>query len=93
MSTSPPDYHHHPELLTPLEQGILDEYHKLLLNLQSISSGIAKLADAPVADIMESLRALERKSGLVFTLLKASVYKMVLMHQLNEEGAEGETMD
>lgn len=39
----------------------------------------------PLGDIMDSLRALERKSGLVFTLFKASVYKMVLMQEMEED--------
>jgi DASH complex subunit DAD3 len=51
------------------------------------------MADAPIANILDSLRGLERKSGLVFTLLKASVYSMVLQQQLDveghEEGSEG----
>jgi len=48
---------------------------------------------------MDSLRLLERKTGLVFTLLKASVYSMVLQQQLDtegqghEEGAGGDEMD
>jgi len=51
---------------------------------------------------MDSLRELERKTGLVFTLLKASVYSLVLQQELGEqenkyaeEGASevgGETM-
>jgi len=49
---------------------------------------------------MDSLRLLERKTGLVFTLLKASVYSMVLQQQLDTEGqgheegvAGGDEMD
>jgi DASH complex subunit DAD3 len=48
---------------------------------------------------MDALRTLERKTGLVFTLLKASVYSMVLQQQLEmgeapveEEQGEGEEM-
>lgn len=39
---------------------------------------------------MDSLRALERKTGLVFTLLKASVYSMVLQQQMDTEGDNGD---
>ena len=39
---------------------------------------------------MESLRALERKTGLVFTLLKASVYSMVLQQEMETEGDDDE---
>jgi DASH complex subunit DAD3 len=35
---------------------------------------------------MDSLRELERKTALVFTLLKTSVYSMVLQQQLDMEG-------
>jgi DASH complex subunit DAD3 len=41
--------------------------------------------------MMDALRTLERKTGLVFTLLKASVYSMVLQQQLDTEGEEGYT--
>ena len=34
---------------------------------------------------MDSLRMLERKTGLVFTLFKASVYSMVLQQQMDTE--------
>ena len=47
------------------------------------------MAGTPTAAILDSLRGLERKTGLVFTLLKASVYSMVLQQQLDVEGREG----
>jgi len=93
MSTTPP--HHTPAsgpgLLTPLEQEILDEYTRLLHNMNSLSTSIAEIAGTPTAKILDSLRGLERKTGLVFTLLKASVYSMVLQQQLDVEGREGES--
>ncbi|KAG0642020.1 DASH complex subunit Dad3-domain-containing protein [Tuber brumale] len=92
MSTTPP--HHSPSsgpsLLTPLEQEILDEYSRLLHNMNNLSTSIATIAGTPTAKILDSMRGLERKTGLVFTLLKASVYSMVLQQQLDVEGREGE---
>ena len=62
----------------------------LFTNPPQLSSATAALADTPAADIMDGLRTLERKTGLVFTLLKASVYSMVLQQQLEgEEGGDG----
>ncbi|CUS14352.1 unnamed protein product [Tuber aestivum] len=91
MSTTPPHYPAPgPGLLTPLEQEILDEYTRLLHNMNNLSTSIAAIAGTPTAKILDSLRGLERKTGLVFTLLKASVYSMVLQQQLDVEGREGE---
>ncbi len=45
-------------------------------------------ADGSLPVILDNLRGLERKMGLVFTLLKASVYSIVLQQQIwsGEEG-------
>ncbi|KAF8417072.1 DASH complex subunit Dad3-domain-containing protein, partial [Tirmania nivea] len=75
--------------LTPLEQEVLDEYARLLNNMDQLSASIASLATAPTAQLLDSLRELERKTGLVFTLLKASVYSIVLQQQLEDEGQMG----
>ncbi|KAI5795775.1 DASH complex subunit Dad3 [Geopyxis carbonaria] len=83
MSTSTPPVP--AVLLTPLEQEVLDEYQRLLSNLQTLNNEIAELADAPASEVMENLRALERKTSLVFTLLKASVYSLILQQQLEGE--------
>jgi hypothetical protein len=50
-----------------------------------MSDRIAGLSDIAAGDLMESLRGLERKMGLVSTLLKTSVYRMVLMQELDGE--------
>ncbi|KAF8435549.1 DASH complex subunit Dad3, partial [Terfezia claveryi] len=72
--------------LSPLEQEVLDEYTRLLNNMDQLSASIASLATSPAAHILDALRELERKTGLVFTLLKASVYSIVLQQQLEDEG-------
>ncbi|KAF2739864.1 hypothetical protein EJ04DRAFT_421181, partial [Polyplosphaeria fusca] len=73
------------ETLTPLEQEVLDEYARLLGNLNNMSTLLATLAANPSAEILDSLRGLERKTSLVFTLLKASVYSIVLNQQIMDE--------
>ncbi|MCJ1455055.1 hypothetical protein MMC28_005409 [Mycoblastus sanguinarius] len=60
-------------------------------NPQQLSNILSSLADRPTAEILDGLRMLERKTSLVCTLLKASVYSIVLQQQIygGEEG-EGE---
>ncbi|KAI9874217.1 MAG: hypothetical protein M1830_010051 [Pleopsidium flavum] len=72
--------------LTPLEQEILNEYTRLLSNLNLLSTSLSALSNTPTAEILDSLRLLERKTSLVFTLLKASVYSIVLQQQIREGG-------
>ena len=49
------------------------------------------MASQPTTEILDGLRDLERKTSLVFTLLKASVYSIVLQQQIFGEGnADGE---
>jgi DASH complex subunit DAD3 len=90
--------------LSPLEQEVLDEYAKLVGNLDDVRkhhlsqhplgaslkpfqlSGIlAELAANPSIEILDSLRGLERKTATVFTLLKASVYSIVLQQEIRDE--------
>ncbi|KAK8227823.1 DASH complex subunit Dad3-domain-containing protein, partial [Phyllosticta paracitricarpa] len=77
------------ETLSPLEQEVLDEYARLLGNLNDLSSLLSTLAENPSAEILDALRGLERKTSLVYTLLKASVYSIVLQQQIFGEGEEG----
>ena len=49
------------------------------------------MAGKPTAEILDGLRQLERKTSLVFTLMKASVYSIVLETEFkggNEVGSE-----
>ncbi|KAK3069035.1 hypothetical protein LTR53_012949 [Teratosphaeriaceae sp. CCFEE 6253] len=77
--------------LSPLEQEVLDEYAKLAGNLDNLSNILAELAVNPSVEILEALRGLERKTTTVFTLLKASVYSIVLQQEIfgDDEGAGG----
>ncbi|KAK4122696.1 hypothetical protein N657DRAFT_575358 [Parathielavia appendiculata] len=71
-----------PPELTPLEQEVLDEYERLAENMRKMATLLDHLATAPATDILDGLRELERKTSLVFTLLKASVYSIVLQQEI-----------
>lgn len=47
------------------------------------------LASNPTTDILDGLRELERKTSLAFTLLKASVYSIVLQQEIDWGGGAG----
>ncbi|KAI1964783.1 hypothetical protein LOZ58_001473 [Ophidiomyces ophidiicola] len=69
-------------LLSPLEQEVLDEYARLLENMTKLSDSLAYLASQPAGETLDALRLLERKTATVYTLLKASVYSIVLQQQI-----------
>lgn len=50
-----------------------------------LSTLLADLASRPSAEILDALRGLERKTSTVFTLLKASVYSIVLQQEIMED--------
>lgn len=54
-----------------------------------MSSLLLTLSNNPSAAILDGLRGLERKTSLVFTLLKASVYSIVLNQQIDTDNDEG----
>jgi len=51
-----------------------------------MSTSLNALSNSPTAEVLDSLRLLERKTSLVFTLLKASVYSIVLQQQIYSGG-------
>ncbi|KAH8907046.1 hypothetical protein BR93DRAFT_968596 [Coniochaeta sp. PMI_546] len=75
--------------LSPLEQEVLDEYERLAENMKKLATQLDDLASAPATDILDGLRELERKTSLVFTLLKASVYSIVLQQEIDWGGQPG----
>ncbi|KAL2864654.1 DASH complex subunit DAD3 family protein [Aspergillus lucknowensis] len=77
-------------LVTDLEQEVLDEYARLLGNVNKLSTRLADLADSPSSMTLDGLRQLERKTATVCTLLKASVYSIVLQQQIFNEGEEAQ---
>ncbi|RAH69648.1 DASH complex subunit DAD3 family protein, partial [Aspergillus aculeatinus CBS 121060] len=81
-------------LVTDLEQEVLDEYARLLGNVNAmrgakLSTKLADLAGSPASMTLDGLRHLERKTATVCTLLKASVYSIVLQQQMINE-SEGQ---
>ncbi|KAL3470938.1 DASH complex subunit Dad3-domain-containing protein [Aspergillus californicus] len=105
LSTTPPsepptDFHtenpllrpSHP-LVTDLEQEVLDEYTRLLGNVNKLSTKLSDLADSPTSITLDGLRQLERKTATVCTLLKASVYSIVLQQQIVNEGEQQQQQD
>jgi len=48
------------------------------------------MARKPTVEILDGLRQLERKTSLVFTLLKASVYSIVLQQEIYSGGQGGQ---
>lgn len=57
--------------------------------LLQLASLLDHLASNPSTDILDGLRDLERKTSLAFTLLKASVYSIVLQQEI-DWGAGGD---
>ncbi|KAI1322948.1 DASH complex subunit Dad3-domain-containing protein [Xylariaceae sp. FL0255] len=72
-----------PPELSPLEQEVLEEYERLAENMKKLASVLDTMANQPTAEILDGLRELERKTSLVFTLLKASVYSIVLQQEID----------
>ncbi|KKA30111.1 hypothetical protein TD95_003061, partial [Thielaviopsis punctulata] len=74
-----------PPELTPLEQEVLDEYERLSDNMKKLASVLEDLAANPSTAILDNLRDLERKTSLVFTALKSSVYNIILQQEMQQQ--------
>ncbi|EPS32575.1 hypothetical protein PDE_07535 [Penicillium oxalicum 114-2] len=75
-------------LVSDLEQEVLDEYTRLLRNVNQLSEKVGLLAGSPASMTLDGMRLLERKTATVCTLLKASVYSIVLQQQIWNESEE-----
>ncbi|PYH37870.1 DASH complex subunit DAD3 family protein [Aspergillus neoniger CBS 115656] len=92
-------------LVSSLEQEVLDEYTRLLGNVNKalhtttrmltippngikLSTKLSTLAESPTTLTLDGLRGLERQTATVCTLLKASVYSIVLQQQIFNESEE-----
>ncbi|RYP11964.1 hypothetical protein DL767_011533 [Monosporascus sp. MG133] len=82
MDTQAPSSLLSPPELSPLEQEVLEEYERLAENMKKLATILDAMADRPATEILDGLRELERKTSLVFTLLKASVYSIVLQQEI-----------
>ncbi|OLL27140.1 DASH complex subunit dad3 [Neolecta irregularis DAH-3] len=82
-----------PSPITELEQTVLDQYSRLAASLERLNGLIQDLAGQPTTQILDSLRELERKTGLVFTFFKASVYSIMMQEEAREQAAAQYTHD
>ncbi|KAL7812490.1 DASH complex subunit Dad3 domain-containing protein [Trichoderma gracile] len=82
-----------PPELSPLEQEVLEEYDRLATNMRTLANLLDDLASNPTVGILDGLRELERKTSLAFTLLKASVYSIVLQQEIDWGGGGGDGGD
>jgi len=62
----------------------------LLIGRLQLSTVLSSLAERPTAEVLDGLRMLERKTSLVCTLLKASVYSIVLQQQIYGDEGQGQ---
>jgi DASH complex subunit DAD3 len=60
-----------------------------MCTVPQLAAHLDNLASAPASEILDGLRELERKTSLVFTLLKASVYSIVLQQEIDWGGQQG----
>ncbi|KAK9462550.1 DASH complex subunit Dad3-domain-containing protein [Lipomyces oligophaga] len=80
--------------LTPVQAELLEEYKTLIHNLNALSEGLKRLEKQPTSEILEKLRVLERKTAVVFMLIKASVYSVFVEQRydsavVDEDGHAG----
>ncbi|TFK54672.1 hypothetical protein OE88DRAFT_1673790 [Heliocybe sulcata] len=80
-------YDGHPGL-TQLEADVLWEYAKLNQNIRDLIVRTRQLSEGPDQDLLERLRVLERKMGMVMTLFKVSAWGVI-----NEQPAADEASD
>lgn len=61
----------------------------LTITYHQLAALLDHLAGQPTTEILDSLRELERKTALVFTLLKTSVYNIVLLQGIEWDDGGG----
>ncbi|KAH9857230.1 DASH complex subunit Dad3-domain-containing protein [Lenzites betulinus] len=69
-------YEGHPNL-SELEAEVLWQYAKLSQNVKELIAETRRVSEAPDEKLLQQLRALEVKMGLVLTLFKASVWAVI----------------
>ncbi len=86
------NYAQSPFPLTKTEISILTEYQKLARNMNLLSNQIETLINpgTPTPLLLDRLRGLEVKVGLVFTLFKTSLYNMFLQREEDIEQRQRE---
>ncbi|AJQ15909.1 ADE_G0004170.mRNA.1.CDS.1 [Saccharomyces cerevisiae] len=83
--------------LSPLQQEVLDKYKQLSLDLKALDETIKELnysqhrqqhsqqETVSPDEILQEMRDIEVKVGLVGTLLKGSVYSLILQRKQEQE--------
>ncbi|CAD6600749.1 BJ4_G0018910.mRNA.1.CDS.1 [Saccharomyces cerevisiae] len=83
--------------LSPLQQEVLDKYKQLSLDLKALDETIKELnylqhrqqhsqqETVSPDEILQEMRDIEVKIGLVGTLLKGSVYSLILQRKQEQE--------
>lgn len=86
--------------LSVLERQVLMQYQSLALKLHRLAEEIQTLhKSTPVADfqsgqateLLQNMRGLERKVGLVHTLFRTAVYSLLLQNEESRTEAASET--
>ncbi|KAI3625472.1 hypothetical protein CBS9595_000833 [Malassezia furfur] len=79
--------------LSPNEQALLGEYARLAQTLRRVAALSTQLsASTTHANVLNDLRIVERKMGLVLTLFKASVWAIVVQQSDDQDEAEWEEL-
>ncbi|CAG98272.1 Dad3 [Kluyveromyces lactis] len=75
--------------LTPLQRSVLDKYRFLAESLRELSETLSDLnnthEDSKPEAILQEMREIEVKISLVSTLLKGSVYSLVIQRRMDHQ--------
>ncbi|CCE65016.1 hypothetical protein TPHA_0J01950 [Tetrapisispora phaffii CBS 4417] len=80
-----------PEELSPLQQDVLDRYSKLANILHSLDDTLNEINTSSTEsrtspeEVINEMREIEIKIGLVGTLLKGSVYSFILQQKKQKQ--------
>ncbi|KAI1307329.1 hypothetical protein EDD11_004515 [Mortierella claussenii] len=67
---------------------LLGEYSKLASKLEHINVTLQEMNAVDIAQLIDKMRIVERKMGLVYTLFKSSVYAVTVQEQEQEQEQE-----
>ncbi|KAG0371134.1 DASH complex subunit Dad3-domain-containing protein [Gamsiella multidivaricata] len=67
---------------------LLGEYAKLATKLEHINETLQEMNAVDIAQLIDKIRIVERKMGLVYTLFKSSVYTVTVQHQEQEQAQD-----
>ncbi|CAJ0640890.1 10196_t:CDS:2 [Entrophospora sp. SA101] len=63
-------------LRNPFEREIILEYEKLCQGIEKLNQTIVEMNTTDVITLIDQLRTMEKKVGLVYTLFRASAYSL-----------------